>query len=263
MTVSVRQAFKGEQTFLSARDLSAHEHQTETSALSSSSTALTKTRRRLPHWKKDGFIYWITFRLADAIPQDKRRAWKQERDIWFRLHPELWSEADWKEHDQRFGEKIEAWLDAGMGSRALARPDIREAVRICLLRFNGERLLLHAAIIMPTHVHLLLEPLKGHDLSRLLQGIKGASAREANKRLGTAGTFWLDESFDHVVRSEKQYQRFVRYIADNPVKAGLKKHEYWLYLGDSDIPVCAVGERQTGMSASPSISQRLDRLTNS
>ena len=204
---------------------------------SASPSALTATRRRLPHWQKDGSIYWITFRLADAVPQDKLRAWKQERDIWLRLHPEPRSEADWKDYDQRFGKRIEAWLDAGMGSRALARPDIREAVKTCLLRFSGERLLLHAAVIMPTHVHLVLEPLKNHDLSRLLKGIKGASAREANRRLGSAGTFWLDESFDHIVRSEKQYQRLVRYIADNPAKAGLKKHEYWLYPGGSDIPV--------------------------
>ena len=236
---------------MSAHDVSTHKHRAEPSAMPSSSSALTITRRRLPHWQMDGSVYWITFRLADAIPQDKLRVWKQARDIWLRLHPEPWSEADWTEYDQRFGKKIEAWLDAGMGSCALARLDVREAVKKCLLRFNRERLLLHAAVIMPTHVHLLLEPLKGHDLSRLLQGIKGASAREANKRLGTAGTFWLDESFDHIVRSEKQYRRLVRYIADNPVKAGLREDEYWLYLGGSNVPVRAFRERRTGMSAAP------------
>ena len=197
------------------------------------------------------FYYWITFRLADAIPQNKFRAWKQERDVWLRLHPQPWSETDWKGYDQRFGKRIESWLDAGMGCRALAKPDVREAVKRCVLRFDGDRLLLHAAVIMPTHVHLLLEPLKGHELSKLLQGIKGASARMANIRLDTAGTFWLDESYDHIVRSEKQYQRFVRYIADNPVKAGLKEGEYWLYPGGSVVPVCTLRERQTGMSASP------------
>jgi len=209
----------------------------------SSSSALTITRRRLPHWRKDGSIYWITFRLADAIPQDKLRVWKQERDNWLRLHPEPRSEADWKEYDQRFGKRVEDWLDAGMGSRSLAKPDVREAVKKCLLRFEGERLLLHAAAIMPTHVHLLLEPFKGHDLSRLLQGIKGASARAANKRLGTAATFWLDESFDHIVRSEKQYRRLVRYIADNPVKAGLREDEYWLYLDGLGRPCPGVARK--------------------
>ncbi len=49
-----------------------------------------KTRRRLPHWKKDGAVYWITFRLADAIPRDKRRAFKEARKLRLKRHPEYW-----------------------------------------------------------------------------------------------------------------------------------------------------------------------------
>ena len=125
-----------------------------------------------------------------------------------------------------------------MGSRALAHIDAREAV------------------IMPTHVHLLMEPLGGHDLSRILQGIKGASAREINKLTGVTGTLWLDESYDHIVRSEKQYWRFVRYITENPTKDGLRDDEYWLYKGDARlssvwIPGKGQCEGQTGMSAPP------------
>ena len=45
------------------------------------------TRRRLPHWKKDGAIYWITFRLADAIPRDKRRAVQEGRKLWLKPTP--------------------------------------------------------------------------------------------------------------------------------------------------------------------------------
>ncbi len=132
-----------------------------------------------------------------------------------------------------------------MGSRALARVDAREAVKDCLLRFDGERHQLHAAVIMPTHVHLLIEPLGGADLSRILQGIKGASAREINKLMGVTGTFWLDESYDHIVCSEKQYWRFVRYIAENPTRAGLRDHEYWLYKGGaSPSSVCIAAEGQ-------------------
>ena len=227
-----------EQTFLSA-----HAQVTPTAAPSSSSQ-ITTTRRHLPHWKTDGSIYWITFRLADAIPQDKLRAWQEERGLWLKRHPKPWSEAVWSDYDQRFGARMQAWLDAGMGSRALARPNARAVVTNSLLRFDGERLRLHAAVIMPTHVHLLLEPLGGHDLSRILKGIKGTSAREINKLLGTTGTFWLAESYDHIVRSEKQYRRLIRYIADNPVKAGLREDEYWHYQGGAALPVRALTERQ-------------------
>jgi REP element-mobilizing transposase RayT len=228
-------------------------------------TPIDITHRRLPHWQMDGAIYWVCFRLADSIPMNKLRVWKEELAGWIRFNSEPWGERQWLEYDQRFGERLESWLDAGMGSRALARADVREAVAGCLLRFDSDRLLIHAAVIMPTHVHALLEPLpikKGegwadqqggagisacpgpkragrnacatlpcHELSDLLHGIKGTSARLANKILGTTGEpFWMDESYDHIVRSESQYRHFLRYIRENPVKAALQIDEFWIRL---------------------------------
>ena len=131
-----------------------------------------KTRRNLPHWTRDGSIYWITFRLADSLPQEKLSIWKAERDLWKNHHPEPWHEADWKEYDERFGKRLENWLDAGYGSCVLGRPEIRWIVRECLFRFDGERLRIHACVIMPNHVHLLLEPFaKGADLPLPLKSI--------------------------------------------------------------------------------------------
>ncbi len=210
----------------------------------SSSTQIHKTRRNLPHWTSEGSIYWITFRLADSLPQEKLSAWQAERDLWLKYHPQPWSDDDWREYDECFGERLQSWLDAGYGSCALMRPDIRQVVQDCLLRFEGERLRLHAGVIMPNHVHLLLEPLAGNELSELLKGIKGASARKANHILKSTGTaFWMDESYDHIVRSERQYKHFSDYIANNPVKSKLSADQFWLFQSDSDsdtdIPVCA------------------------
>lgn len=104
---------------------------------------------------------------------------------------------------------------------------------------------------MPNHVHAVIEPCGNRDtgipagdsagvpafdpqtgmsvsLSRLLKGIKGASARAANQLLGHTGTFWMDESHDRIVRNQEEYRRFVDYIRENPAKAGLRPHEYWL-----------------------------------
>jgi REP element-mobilizing transposase RayT len=214
------------------------------------SPSVTITRRNLPHWTKEGAIYWVTFRLADSLPQDKLRAWSEERDIWKKAHPEPWSDADWEEYDERFGKRLDEWLDAGYGSRALMRPDVRDAVRECLMKFDGQRVRVHAAVIMPTHVHVVLEPLGANVLPQLLKGIKGASARQANDLLGTGGTFWMDESYDHIVRSEKQYRHFLRYVAENPRKANLGDSEYWLLKGDTDIPVR--DSAQAGMPVPPS-----------
>ncbi len=187
------------------------------------------TRRRLPHWTCKEVIYWITFRLADSLPQEKLHVWQNERDLWLQRNPKPWDEAQFSEYNRLFGDRIEKWLDAGYGSCPLARPDVRATVRECLIRFEGERLRLHAAVIMPNHVHLLLEPLATNKLSALLRGIKGASARQANQLLGSTGTFWLDESFDHIIRNEHQYEHLVRYIEENPKQACLITHQYWLW----------------------------------
>jgi REP element-mobilizing transposase RayT len=86
---------------------------------------------------------------------------------------------------------------------------------------------LRAYVIMPNHVHVLLDPLV--DLYRLTGGIKGVSARDANVRLGRTGKpFWQDESFDHWIRDAGQFTRTRSYIENNPVKARLcAKPEDW------------------------------------
>ena len=81
---------------------------------------------------------------------------------------------------------------------------------------------------MPNHVHLLITPTEGHDLSRILQGIKGVSARKCNQALGRRGAFWMDESFDHLGRSVSQLERYRHYIAENPKRAGLRRGTYSL-----------------------------------
>jgi type I restriction enzyme R subunit/putative DNA methylase len=79
---------------------------------------------------------------------------------------------------------------------------------------------LGAYAIMANHVHVLLLPKVSP--SRLLQSLKGATARQANLLLGRTGeTFWQAESYDHWVRDESEWDRIAAYIEGNPVKAGL------------------------------------------
>lgn len=191
---------------------------------------ITVTRRNLPHWSKVKAVYWITFRLADSLPRARLEEWRVERELWNLEHPEPRSKEDWQEYDRRFGKRLENWLDSGYGSCLLSGSEARNIVRDCLLRFEGDRLRLPAGVIMPNHVHLLLEPLNGQPLSGLLKGIKGSSARGINRILGREGRVWQDESYDHIVRSEAQYRYLLRYIADNPTRAGLRSDQYWLRL---------------------------------
>lgn len=85
----------------------------------------------------------------------------------------------------------------------------------------GERYVLDAYVIMPDHVHLLARPLAGWSLAKILQGIKGFSAREINRVLSRKGTFWQVENFDHLVRNERDWLDKFNYIHNNPVSAEL------------------------------------------
>ena len=86
---------------------------------------------------------------------------------------------------------------------------------------HGQRYALEAYVIMPDHVHLLIQPINGWGLSKIMQGLKGFTAREINKVLGRKGSFWQDENFDHLIRNERDWLDKLDYIHTNPVKAGL------------------------------------------
>ncbi len=88
-----------------------------------------------------------------------------------------------------------------------------------------------AAVVMPDHVHLLLKPMDGFDLSRIMKGIKGVSARKINAHRQTKGTIWQNESWDRIVRDADEFEEKLNYMADNPVKAGharqIEDYRYW------------------------------------
>ena len=90
---------------------------------------------------------------------------------------------------------------------------------------------------MPNHVHLLLTPMRDgqgwpYALAAILKLIKGVSARSVNRLMGSSGPVWQEESFDHVVRSNESFDEKLKYICQNPVRAGLvlKPEDYrWLW----------------------------------
>jgi len=85
----------------------------------------------------------------------------------------------------------------------------------------GLRYLLDAYVVMPDHVHIILHPFRDVTLATILKGIKGFTAREINKVLNRKGSFWQDESMDHLIRNPEDWLEKFNYIHDNPVKAGL------------------------------------------
>jgi type I restriction enzyme R subunit len=117
-----------------------------------------------------------------------------------------------------------------MGECVVRTPDVRREVESVLLHFDGQRYDVDAFVLMPNHVHMILTPAAGRNLATLMKGIKGVSANQCNALLARSGTFWMDESHDHIIRDAAELAAFRNYIAENPAKAGLNENEYTLQL---------------------------------
>jgi putative transposase len=158
-----------------------------------------------PHLNAPGLVQSVTTHLADSMP----------RATLCRLMAE--TEQDNLERRRR----LEDLLDAGHGACWLQRPDIGALVEETLLAGDGEQYRLLAWVVMPNHLHVLIQTLPGLALAQIVKGWKGQTARAANMRLGRSGTFWERDYFDRYIRDEAHLAAVVRYIERNPVKAGL------------------------------------------
>jgi putative transposase len=72
-------------------------------------------------------------------------------------------------------------------------------------------------VIMPDHLHWLLELTGQADLSRILQSVKGLSAKQIGHR------FWQPGYHDRALRKEEDIKAIARYVVANPLRAGLVK----------------------------------------
>jgi REP element-mobilizing transposase RayT len=125
------------------------------------------------------------------------------------------------------------------GCLDLLPESVRDIVLLHCLHDQGTKVVIHAAVVMPNHVHLLLTPLRDlsgnlYSLVEILQGIKSASAHSLNRALGRSGPVWQEESFDHVLRSEESLAEKLEYVRQNPVRRGLvtRPEDYrWLWVG--------------------------------
>jgi len=164
------------------------------------------SRGYLPHFDSPGTIQSITIRLADSLPASLELRQALERTL---------------DAPGERRQRLEALLDAGRGSCALKDPRAARSVEDALLYLDGERYRLLAWVVMPNHVHMLLEVIEGHSLWRIMQSLKVRTARECNRALGTSGRFWEPEYYDRYIRNEQHLRNAIRYIHQNPVVAGL------------------------------------------
>jgi len=195
-------------------------------------------QRSLPHWRQAGCTYFVTFRLADSVPDSVRREWEQEKKQWLERHSISYDDerGRWREafqrlspgerflYEQHFNRLVHSCLDRGLGECHLRDPVCATLLREELYRDDGHRHHLGDFVIMPNHVHLLITPVdevesnsfRSSKLEQILKSIKGASAASCNRLCHRTGSFWQADSYDHIVRSLEQLSAYREYIARNP-----------------------------------------------
>jgi REP element-mobilizing transposase RayT len=220
-------------------------------------------RRHLPHWQPQDAVFFVTFRLKNSMPYEIIESLRKERErakiALQRLPQSERAKQDYLDERRYFG-KWDTYLDkAEFGPRWLAQPEIADVVKEALHYRDGKVFDLHAFCIMLNHVHAVFQSRSGGQpdlhksggqpdlhksewhsdlqpdlpLSKIMQSLKRHTARQANIILGREGTFWQDESYDHVVRDNEEHIRIMNYVLENPVKAGLVSNWEdwrWAYL---------------------------------
>ncbi len=159
--------------------------------------------RRLPHFEAVGRPLFVTFRLHGSLPSS-------------RVFPPARFTSG-----QAFVAMDRLLDHARVGPFHLRQPEIARLVIQAL--YDGEsrfqRYHLHAFVVMPNHVHLLVTP--SVPARNWLGPLKGFTAHDSNRILRRHAPFWQDESYDHLIRNDKEFTRVERYIEYNPVTAGL------------------------------------------
>jgi putative transposase len=160
--------------------------------------------RRLPHWDIVDKPLFVTFRLHGSLP-------------YTRVFPPSRLTSG-----QAFAAMDRLLDTASTGPMFLKKPEIANLIVSALQCGDRDfhRYELHAFVVMSNHVHILVTPRV--PATQWLGPLKGFTAHQANELLGIRGRpFWQDESYDHMVRSDAEFERIRGYIERNPVKAGL------------------------------------------
>ena len=116
--------------------------------------------------------------------------------------------------------RLESYLDRGMGECWLRQPAIAELTEGALRFFDGERYRLAAWVVVPNHLHVLVE-IWDVPMGEVIKSWKDFVGKKANKLLKRQGAFWEREYLDTAIEDEKHRQTAVRYIENNPTKARL------------------------------------------
>ena len=181
-------------------------------------------RRNLPHWLVAERTYFVTLRVRGTVPRSVVESHRQERE-------ELIASGSGAElldslHLEQF-RQIEDLLDRPeRGWLPLKDESVARMLHENHAWLRGQGWVVYAATLMGNHTHYLMRNDRGRtgELVNDLDAFKRFTGRQINKLLQRQGRFWATDNFDHWIRQPEQFEHFVRYIAYNPVNAGLVAH---------------------------------------
>lgn len=183
---------------------------------------MTFYRRNLPHWHPEGKSIFLTWRLYGSLPASFMRKKRTGRNACATGNGCATTGSEPEDSPGRQFLELDAALDsAKRGPLWLAKPEFADYAEYPILH-GAElgRFRLHAYVVMPNHVHMLLDPYV--PLAKISGPLKGVASCDINARLGRTGKpLWQDESFDHWIRNSADFERIRHYIEWNPVRAGL------------------------------------------
>ena len=179
----------------------------------------------LPHLKREGGTYFVTFRQAGTLPKEVLLRFKQERDAILQHAMAAKRPLTWHEQDELFrwySSRVDKYLDAGHGVCYLRDPGLADLVAGAIRFFEGQRYELRAWVVMPNHAHVVVWPMPGHTLSDILHSWKSYTSHQINKLLpAKVVPFWQSESYEHLIRDDDDLHRCCHYTVTNPVNARL------------------------------------------
>jgi putative transposase len=188
----------------------------------------TYHRGHLPHLQPPDRIFFITFRLDLKLTPDFCLRMEKRK---IEINNSLIHITSSAEGSLIYGKKLFAFTDSYFDNlqskhNILQEETYSQLVVNELKALDKQMYDLYAFTIMPNHVHILFKPLKDADgveysIAKILQNVKGKSARFINLELGRSGKLWQKEYYDHYVRNETELLNIVRYIVRNPFNAGL------------------------------------------
>ncbi|MBN8822145.1 MULTISPECIES: transposase [unclassified Spirosoma] len=184
-------------------------------------------RRRLPHIMPPGETLFITYRLHGTLPHhiltELLAAHEHFLARQIEQSPDVAVDSIRKRWDGKYFLSIDSYLDkAEQETYSLINEPTADIIKESIHFRDGEQFDLHAYCLMPNHVHLLVTHTRQDvPFYRVIGSMKANSAKKINAHLNRKNRpFWHSESYDHVVRNSKSFDRIVAYIMTNPVKAG-------------------------------------------